>query len=102
MLSGIALSVSNPYWLLWWCTIGLNYAALALKHGYGGLAAFYTGHIASDLAWYSLVAAGVAAGRRICPPAVYRAVLFACGLALVALGAYFLGDGLARAAYALR
>ncbi len=92
--AGMALSVSNPYWLLWWATIGLHYAAQALQRGPAGLGAFYAGHILSDLAWYSLVAAAVAAGRRVCPPWVHRWVLAGCGLALAALGAFFFGDGL--------
>ncbi len=93
--AGFLLSLSNPYWLLWWCTIGLNYTALALRRGPAGLAAFYTGHISSDLVWYSAVAAAVAAGRRVCPPAAYRNVLRLCGLALVAIGARFGAEGLA-------
>jgi threonine/homoserine/homoserine lactone efflux protein len=96
MAAGVVLSLANPYWLLWWCTIGLHYAALALRQGPVGLGVFYAGHIASDLAWYSAVAAAVAAGRRVFPPAVHRALLTACGLALVALGAWFLGDGAGR------
>ncbi len=94
--SGFVLSLSNPYWLLWWCTIGLNYAALALQRGPIGLGAFYAGHIASDLVWYSAVSAAVSAGRRVCPPVVHRTVLIICGLVLVALGAWFLGDGAGR------
>mgnify|MGYP005848674961 CR=1 FL=1 len=94
-VSGILLSLSNPYWLLWWATIGLNYAALSLQRGVPGLAAFYAGHISSDLVWYSAVAAAVAAGRRVCPPLAYRLILLLCGLALVALGAYFGAGGLA-------
>lgn len=94
--TGAVLSLSNPYWMLWWATIGLHYAAQALQRGPAGLGAFYAGHILSDLAWYSLVAAAVAAGRRVCPAWLHRLVLVACGLALAALGAFFLGDGLAR------
>ncbi len=93
VLTGIVMSVSNPYWSLWWATVGLNYAALALRSGPAGLASFYTGHIAADLFWYSLVAAGVASGRRIAPPWVYRGLITACGLVLVALGGLFAGNG---------
>ena len=96
VLAGILTSVSNPYWTLWWATIGLNYAALALKSGMAGLASFYSGHILSDLTWYSLVAAAVASGRRICPAWLYQLMLVVCGLALVGLGAYFAADGAAR------
>lgn len=89
MLAGILTSLSNPYWAIWWATIGLNLASLALKNGLPGLATFYSGHILSDLAWYSAVAAAVASGRRLCPPPAYRVLITACGLALVGLGGLF-------------
>jgi threonine/homoserine/homoserine lactone efflux protein len=96
VLTGILTSLSNPYWTLWWATVGLNYAALALKSGPVGLASFYSGHILADLAWYSAVSAAVASGRKLCPRSVYIVLIAACGLALVALGGYFLSDGLGR------
>lgn len=89
MLAGILTSLSNPYWAIWWATIGLNLASVALRRGKAGLITFYTGHILSDLAWYSLVAAAVASGRRLCPPLVYRILITLCGLALVGLGGLF-------------
>jgi threonine/homoserine/homoserine lactone efflux protein len=96
MLTGILTSVSNPYWTIWWATIGLNYAALALQSGLVGLSSFYAGHILSDLTWYSLVAAAVASGRKICPAWLYQLLIVLCGLALVGLGGYFLAGGAAR------
>ena len=96
VLTGILTSLSNPYWALWWATIGLNFAALALKNGLAGLASFYTGHILADLAWYSLIAAAVASGRKICPRGVYVALITVCGIVLVALGIYFVVGGVKR------
>lgn len=95
MLAGILTSLSNPYWAIWWATIGLNLAAVALKSGIVGLASFYTGHILADLTWYSVVAAAVASGRRICPRGVYVGLFVLCGFALVGLGAYFMASGAA-------
>jgi threonine/homoserine/homoserine lactone efflux protein len=95
VLTGIVTSVSNPYWTIWWATTGLYYASMALQRGVTGLASFYAGHILSDLTWYSFVAAAVAGGRRICPPHLYHALIVLCGLALVALGAYFAAAGAA-------
>ena len=95
IVAGIVTSLSNPYWTIWWATIGLNFAAVALKSGLVGLASFYTGHILSDLTWYSIVAAAVASGRRICPRGVYVGLFVLCGFALVGLGAYFLASGAA-------
>jgi threonine/homoserine/homoserine lactone efflux protein len=96
VLTGILTSLSNPYWALWWATIGLNFAAIALKSGLAGLTSFYAGHILADLAWYSIIAAAVASGRKICPRAVYIALIAVCGVVLVGLGFYFFLGGLKR------
>jgi threonine/homoserine/homoserine lactone efflux protein len=96
VLTGILTSLSNPYWAIWWATIGLNYAALALQSGFAGLSSFYAGHILADLAWYSIIAAAVASGRKICPRPVYIILIAICGIVLVGLGAYFGISGWAR------
>ena len=91
---GAAVSASNPYWWLWWATVGTTYVALALGRGAGGLASFFTGHILSDLTWYSFVALAIAAGRDVLGPRVYNGVVvlagaFLCVMALVFLRAAF-------------
>lgn len=96
VLAGILTSLSNPYWTLWWATIGLSFVATAWQSGRLGLVSFYSGHILSDLTWYALVAGAVASGRKVCPPMVYRGVLVLCGVVLVGLGAWFLVGGLSR------
>lgn len=97
VLAGALLSLSNPTWILWWATVGLTFAGQAMAHGAVGLGAFYTGHIASDLVWYSLVSAAVAGGRRVAPPGVWRAALVVCGVALCGLGVLFAFGGLRSA-----
>lgn len=90
ILVGMATTLSNPYFYIWWGTIGLGYAAWALEHGRVGLVFFYGGHILSDFAWYSLVALATASGRRVCSPAVYRWVLRTCGAVLMLIGWLFI------------
>ncbi len=89
VLAGITTTLSNPYFYIWWGTIGLGYAAWSLEYGRVGLVVFYGGHILSDLAWYSLVALATASGRRVCSPRVYRFVLRTCGAVLVLIGWLF-------------
>jgi threonine/homoserine/homoserine lactone efflux protein len=89
VLAGILTSVANPYWTLWWATIGLGYVALAGRLGTVGLVSFYTGHILSDLAWYSFVAAGVSVGRRLLTDRAYRGLVGCCAVALLGFGLYF-------------
>lgn len=91
--TGVLLSISNPYWILWWATIGLGYITLSLKLGAIGLAAFFTGHIMSDFFWYSLVAAAVVAGKRLISPRGYRILLTGCGIFLIFMGILFIHNG---------
>ncbi|MHB8927736.1 MAG: LysE family transporter [Bacillota bacterium] len=91
--AGLAASAGNPYWVLWWATVGAGYVALALAGGPLAVAAFYAGHILSDLSWYGAVSGAVAGGRRLFGPAVFRTVLILCGLFLAGLGAYFVYAG---------
>ena len=90
ILSGVLASISNPYWLIWWITLGMAYLLWSLNLGIAGVASFFTGHILADLAWYALVAFIVATGRKVMNDTVYRGLLIVCGLALLSLGGYFI------------
>ncbi|MFQ6088220.1 MAG: LysE family transporter [Candidatus Methanofastidiosia archaeon] len=94
VLVGILTSISNPYWFLWWATVGAYYIFLAMGEGSLGIAAFYTGHISSDLGWYSLVAFAIAHGRSFFSEKIYIGLILFCGLFLVLLGFYFLYSGI--------
>ncbi len=94
---GIVLSLSNPYWILWWATIGLAMLTPAMERGWPAVASVYAGHIFADLTWYSAVSVAVAGGRRVMPSAVRRAVALLCTLGMVWLGATFLLVGMRRA-----
>ncbi len=94
VLAGILSSISNPYWFIWWATIGLAYLGSCWKFGWIGLISFYSGHILADLAWYSLVSGAVGRGRRWFSPVFHRRLLRACSLALIVLGGYFIGFSL--------
>lgn len=92
--SGILVSISNPYWTIWWATVGLGYITLSLRSGFTGLSLFFTGHILADLIWYSLIAAAVAGGRKFLSESVYKGILICCGIFLIGLGGYFLCFGI--------
>jgi len=94
VLAGVFATVSGPYWILWWATVGLSYLSLADPLGAAGVGAFYLGHIGADFAWYAVVAAAVAGGRRLLTVTGYRWLLGACGLCLLGLGGFFAGRSL--------
>jgi threonine/homoserine/homoserine lactone efflux protein len=90
VMAGILVSVSNPFWSVWWATIGLTYLTVALKSGVMGITSFFSGHIMADLLWYSLIAAAIAGGRRFLKQQVYQTIIMLCGLFLIGLGGYFI------------
>ncbi|MFB3881120.1 MAG: LysE family translocator [Armatimonadota bacterium] len=96
---GALMSMANPYWWLWWATIGTAHSSWALHRGRLGSGVYYTGHIMSDVIWYSAVSLGVGAGRALLTPGILRGVYLACGAFLIVLGCLFgVGGGRALAA----
>lgn len=91
--TGAVLSVANPFWIMWWATVGTTWVLWSLAAGAIGVVVFYLGHILSDLGWYSMVSLVVARGRRLMSLRVYRGLLLACGVALIGLGVYFVVSG---------
>jgi threonine/homoserine/homoserine lactone efflux protein len=93
VLAGILASLSNPYWLIWWATIGMAYLSKSYAAGALGVGAFYVGHIMGDLTWYSAVSGLMAAGRRFIGLSAYKYLLALCGVFLIVLAVVFLHAG---------
>ena len=92
-VSGMVLSVTNPYWSLWWATVGISYVVVALGLGGMGVTVFFAGHILADLAWYALVSFVIYSGRSFISDRLYQWVLNACAAFLLMLGCWFSYDG---------
>lgn len=93
LLGGAAVTISNPYWLLWWLTVGTALVLSAAKAGPAGVAFFYVGHISADFLWFGLVGLVVAWRRQMLSGNLYRRVIQACAACLVLFGSLFAGYG---------
>lgn len=87
--SGAVTSLLNPYWYLWWVTIGAVMIASVETAGWLGLAVFFAGHISADLGWYSLISFGVSRGRRYLQGRLYKALLIGCAVILFVMAGVF-------------
>ena len=98
LLGGVAVSLSNPFWSLWWVTVGLSFLNWSRELGLGllGIAAFYLGHILADYAWYGVVSLALVSGRRILTDTFYKGLILVCGLFLWGLAGFFIAQGLSR------
>ena len=89
-LAGALTSLGNPYWLLWWITIGVSFITQAKSLLLLGILSFYTGHILADYTWYIFI--GIL-GQGLSLPfwgKVYRYVLYFSSLFLFGFGLYFI------------
>ncbi len=96
VITGILFSLANPYWIIWWASIGLGYILHSVKYGMIGVAAFFLGHILADLAWYALISFGVARGRRFFSDVFYRRLIGCCASFLVIFSCYFFYSGIEK------
>ncbi len=93
-LAGMVATISNPYWFLWWATVGATYVALSREQGVQGVLLFFSGHLLADFAWLMLLALALVTGRRFFTDRIYRGVMKFLGLMLVILAGYFIWSGL--------
>ena len=94
ILAGAGASMSNPYWWLWWATVGLTYMLWSRELGMAAVMLFCVGHILADLLWYSGISALVATGRQWITDGFYHLIMTICGVFLIGLAVYFVISGI--------
>lgn len=90
LLTGIILSACNPYFLLWWATIGLKLATDARLLGMATFILFTIVHWLCDLVWYVILGWTSFKGSAILGSAGQRVILAVCGIALVCFSIKFI------------
>ncbi len=91
VLSGILTSISNPFFFIWWATIGWAFMFKGLElAGIFGVLGFLVGHWASDISWFSMVSFFTSRGSKIMTDKHYKIMMNASGIFLMILGIYFL------------
>lgn len=90
LLAGIFLSIGNPYFLLWWATIGLGLVLSAIGFGIMGLVLFIIVHWLADLVWYTFLSLVAHKGVNTFGSGLYRKVSMLCGAAVFFFGGAFI------------
>jgi len=93
VLAGALISVANPYWTIWWASIGVGYILYSFKYGGWGIFSFFCGHILADLVWYSAVSVAVWKGRNFLSDRAYRHIIAVCAACLVFFAGWFAWSG---------
>jgi len=93
VLTGIIVSATNPYFILWWASTGVESVRQSYVFGLFGVLVFFIGHILSDFVWYSAISIAFSGGKKLISDTVYRWIVILLGLFLVAFSIYFIGSG---------
>lgn len=90
ILAGIILTASNPYFLIWWATVGLALATDATKFGLYAFALFAIVHWLVDLLWVTALSLASFHGTTLLGPKVQQIVLKICAAAMLLFGLFFI------------
>ncbi len=93
-IAGILTSGFNPFFLLWWVTIGSMLIMKFLDFGTVGLIVFIIVHWLCDLVWLSLVSILIYRTNSLWGRKLQEGIFIVCSLLLVGFGGWFLISGL--------
>jgi threonine/homoserine/homoserine lactone efflux protein len=96
VLAGVILSASNPYFLIWWATVGLALATRATQWGMWAFALFAVVHWSVDLMWLQILSWVSFKGSKVFGQRGQRTVILICALALLAFGLIFIYAAVAK------
>lgn len=92
--AGMTLTAANPYFILWWATVGASLISMAAGFGIYMLPLLTAVHLACDVGWLEFVSFSVNRSRRFITGRRYRALFIVCGAVLVVFALYFIVSSL--------
>ncbi len=90
VVTGILMSLGNPYFLLWWATVGLALASRAARLGVLAFVLFAILHWICDLIWLEVLSWASHRGSKLLGGRSQRIVQVICASALLFFGVMFL------------
>jgi threonine/homoserine/homoserine lactone efflux protein len=90
LMTGVVLTGANPYFLVWWATVGLALATQAAEYGVAVLLTFAVVHWLCDLVWLEVLSLAAFHGSQAFGLRSQKIISVICGLALLGFGVEFL------------
>ncbi len=90
--AGIMLSLGNPYFFVWWATVGVALILQSWAFGLAGFIALCITHWLCDFVWDYFLSALSFTGGKFFGKWFQRAVFAVCGVGLLYFGGRFLYD----------
>jgi threonine/homoserine/homoserine lactone efflux protein len=92
--AGIILSISNPYFLIWWSTVGVMLLSGAYQFGLIGVIIFMFIHLSCDFLWYIFLSSLTFKGGQFFGQRLQQVLFAVCGLFLLFFSGKFLYDAI--------
>jgi threonine/homoserine/homoserine lactone efflux protein len=93
-VAGILTSLLNPFFWIWWATIGSMLVMKIIDFGIGGLIAVTLVHWSCDLLWLCFVSVLIYRTRALWGQKLQEGMFIACSLLLAGFGAWYLISGI--------
>ena len=93
-MAGILMTGGNPYFIVWWATVGATLVFRAWSFGVWQFAVFAVLHWSLDLIWYFFLSSAAFKGAKLLGDRFLKGVSLVAGLALLYFGARFVVDAL--------
>ena len=95
IVTGILLSALNPFFIVWWLTIGFKLISDAmLIWAFAGILIVFIFHIWMDFAWLGITAFLASKSRKIISNRNYKIMILVLSLTLIYFGITFLIDAI--------
>jgi threonine/homoserine/homoserine lactone efflux protein len=92
-VAGVATSLLNPLFFLWWAAVGSMLIMKSLTFGFIGFALLITVHLLCDFGWLAFISVLVYRTKSLWGGRVQAGLLTVCSLLLVGFGGWFLSSG---------
>jgi len=94
LVAGIVTTGANPYFFLWWATIGLTLIVNSMFFGFIGFLIFIVVHWLCDAGWYTLLSYSIFKSKKLLSEKLSRIIFAACALILILFGLWFIASNL--------
>lgn len=92
LMAGVLMSAGNPYFIVWWATVGATLVFRAWEFGAWQLVVFAVIHWSLDLIWYFALSAASFRGTRLLGTRFLQGVSLVAGVVLLFFGVRFVID----------
>ncbi len=94
LVAGILMTAGNPYFIVWWATVGATLVFRAREFGFWPFVLFAAIHWSLDLIWYFILSSASFRGTKLLGTRFLRGVSLVAGLLLLFFGVRFVTHAL--------